>query len=234
MAVGATNNLRGLAANIKFIEDMITPIDENVKSSLPEEEEGSYFMDREPLDPEELKDVPWYEPGMKATAVGPEQIPGKIESSRDAMQAADAMRDARQDRDRLMEDGGSAAWVKNQKRIEVLRQQMKRDPETIQKRNERDLQTEGTESAQVRVPKKKAEKKVAPVSESKPILAKQDLRKNLLHFFSAMEEEAEIRRVMLKHAKKKIFLCDKSKIGRSYSCVLCRAEDVDQIITEDT
>lgn len=50
----------------------------------------------------------------------------------------------------------------------------------------------------------------------------------------SMEEEAEIRRVMLKHAKKKIFLCDKSKIGRSYSYVLCRAEDVDQIITEDT
>lgn len=49
----------------------------------------------------------------------------------------------------------------------------------------------------------------------------------------SMDEEAEIRRVMLKHAKKKIFLCDKSKFGRSYSYVLCKAEDVDEIISED-
>ena len=108
-----------------------------------------------------------------------------------AMEEELRMRESQQYQDRLMEDGGSAAWVKNQKRIEVLRQQMKRDPETIQKRNERDLQTEGTEPAQVRVPKKKADRKPAPVSESKPILAKQDLRKNLLHFFSVPEGQRQ-------------------------------------------
>ena len=108
-----------------------------------------------------------------------------------AMEEELEMRQSQQFQDRLMEDGGSAAWVANQKRIEVLRQQMKRDPETIQKRNERDLQTDGTEPAKVRVPKKKAEKKVAPVSESKPTLAKQDLRKNLLHFFSVPEGQRQ-------------------------------------------
>jgi hypothetical protein len=52
------------------------------------------------LTPEDLKDVPWYEPGMTGKSIGPEQIPRKIDSAKDAMQAADALRDARQDRER--------------------------------------------------------------------------------------------------------------------------------------
>lgn len=49
----------------------------------------------------------------------------------------------------------------------------------------------------------------------------------------SMDEEAEIRRVMLKHAKKKVFLCDKSKFGRAYSYILCSLDDVDEVISED-
>ena len=119
---------------------------------------------------------------------------GKSKFSADDLSAMEEelqMRESQEYQDRLMEDGGSAAWVTNQKRIEVLRQQMKRDPETIQKRNERDLQSEGTEPAKVRMPKKRDAKKPAPVSESKPILAKQDLRKNLLHFFSVPEGQRQ-------------------------------------------
>ena len=64
-------------------------------SHLVEDEEQSFL-----LDPEDLKDVPWYEPGMTGKSIGPEQIPRKIDSAKDAMQAADALRDARQDRER--------------------------------------------------------------------------------------------------------------------------------------
>ena len=48
----------------------------------------------------------------------------------------------------------------------------------------------------------------------------------------SMEEEVCIRRAMLAHAAKRIFLCDKSKYGKSYSYLLCHAEDVDEIILE--
>lgn len=84
----------------------------------------------------------------------------------------------------LMESGGAAAVAQNQKRIDALKWQMRRDPETIQKKAERELQEGGTEPAEVRVPKKEKTAKNRPVSESKPILAKQGLRKQLLDFFS--------------------------------------------------
>lgn len=48
----------------------------------------------------------------------------------------------------------------------------------------------------------------------------------------SMEEEVQIRRVMLQNAKKKIFLCDSSKYGQSYPYRLCRADDVDEIISD--
>ncbi len=84
----------------------------------------------------------------------------------------------------LMESGGAAALARNQKRIEALKWQMRHDSETIQKKAERDLQTEGTEPAKVIVPKKEKVAKRKPVSESRPILAKQELRKHLLNYFS--------------------------------------------------
>lgn len=45
-------------------------------------------------------------------------------------------------------------------------------------------------------------------------------------------EENEVRKAMLKHAKKKIFLCDSSKIGHSYFHNLCHISEIDEIICE--
>jgi DeoR family glycerol-3-phosphate regulon repressor len=47
-----------------------------------------------------------------------------------------------------------------------------------------------------------------------------------------MEEEVQIRRIMLKNAKKKVLLCDRSKYGQEYPYRLCRAGDVDEVVTE--
>lgn len=49
----------------------------------------------------------------------------------------------------------------------------------------------------------------------------------------SMEEEVEIRRVMLGHVRRRIFLCDRSKYGLSYPYRLCGREDVDEMISED-
>jgi DeoR/GlpR family transcriptional regulator of sugar metabolism len=48
----------------------------------------------------------------------------------------------------------------------------------------------------------------------------------------ASEEETALRRVMLTRAKKKIFLCDSSKIGLRRTFTLCNASDVDEIICD--
>ena len=46
------------------------------------------------------------------------------------------------------------------------------------------------------------------------------------------EEETALRRVMLSSAKKKIFLCDSSKVGKVKTFTLCTKEDVDMIICD--
>ena len=46
------------------------------------------------------------------------------------------------------------------------------------------------------------------------------------------EAETSMRRVMLSRAKKKIFLCDSSKIGVRKVFSLCRKEDIDEIICD--
>lgn len=45
-------------------------------------------------------------------------------------------------------------------------------------------------------------------------------------------EENSLRKVMLRQAKKKIFLCDSRKIGHVFLNTLCHLEDVDEIICE--
>ena len=46
------------------------------------------------------------------------------------------------------------------------------------------------------------------------------------------EEETSLRRVMLARAKKRIFLCDSSKIGQKRTFTLCTKDDVDAIICD--
>ncbi len=46
------------------------------------------------------------------------------------------------------------------------------------------------------------------------------------------EEETALRKVMLSNAKKKVFLCDSSKIGVVKTFVLCRKEDVDVFVCD--
>ena len=48
----------------------------------------------------------------------------------------------------------------------------------------------------------------------------------------ASEEETALRRVMLTRAKKKIFLCDSSKVGQKMTFALCTKDDVDMIICD--
>lgn len=45
-------------------------------------------------------------------------------------------------------------------------------------------------------------------------------------------DEVSLRRIMMRQSKKKILLCDKSKLGKTYMYNLCSADDVDEIITE--
>ncbi len=45
-------------------------------------------------------------------------------------------------------------------------------------------------------------------------------------------EENSLRRAMLRQAKKRIFLCDSSKIGKTYLNNLCHLGEVDEIISE--
>lgn len=45
-------------------------------------------------------------------------------------------------------------------------------------------------------------------------------------------EENWVRRVMLKHSKKKILLCDNSKIGKVYMNTICSIEDITYVISE--
>ena len=47
------------------------------------------------------------------------------------------------------------------------------------------------------------------------------------------EEETSLRRVMLSRAKKKIFLCDSSKLGLEKTFRLCSKNDVDVIICDE-
>ena len=44
-------------------------------------------------------------------------------------------------------------------------------------------------------------------------------------------EESEIRKVMMMHAKKKIFLCDNSKFNKEYMYRLAHVDEVDEIIS---
>ena len=48
----------------------------------------------------------------------------------------------------------------------------------------------------------------------------------------ASEEETALRQAMLSKAKKKIFLCDSSKIGLKHTFTVCNKEQVDHIICD--
>lgn len=48
----------------------------------------------------------------------------------------------------------------------------------------------------------------------------------------ASEEECSLRRVMMSRAKRKIFLCDSSKLGKKRTFALCNKDDVDVIICD--
>jgi len=45
-------------------------------------------------------------------------------------------------------------------------------------------------------------------------------------------EENSLRRIMLRHAKKRVFLCDSTKVGHTYLNNLCHLSEVDEIICE--
>ncbi len=45
-------------------------------------------------------------------------------------------------------------------------------------------------------------------------------------------EETHLRQVMLKQAKKKILLCDRSKWGKTYFFNICHRNDIDEVISE--
>lgn len=47
-------------------------------------------------------------------------------------------------------------------------------------------------------------------------------------------EENDIRKEMIRHARKKIFLCDSSKIGHRYFSNLCHVSEIDAVICEET
>ena len=48
----------------------------------------------------------------------------------------------------------------------------------------------------------------------------------------ASEEETSLRQIMLSRAKKKIFLCDSSKIGLKYTFTVCNKDEIDEILCD--
>ena len=48
----------------------------------------------------------------------------------------------------------------------------------------------------------------------------------------ASEDETSLRQIMLSQAKKKIFLCDSSKIGLKYTFTVCNKDEIDEIICD--
>lgn len=46
------------------------------------------------------------------------------------------------------------------------------------------------------------------------------------------ESETRLRQVMLKHAQKKVFLCDSRKIGKTFLFTVCRIDEVDAVICD--
>ncbi|MBQ2701952.1 MAG: DeoR/GlpR transcriptional regulator [Clostridia bacterium] len=51
--------------------------------------------------------------------------------------------------------------------------------------------------------------------------------------YDCFEEENFIRKAMIKNAKKKVFLCDSTKFGKTSSFHLCSLQDVDYIVSND-
>ncbi|MBQ3597241.1 MAG: DeoR/GlpR transcriptional regulator [Clostridia bacterium] len=51
--------------------------------------------------------------------------------------------------------------------------------------------------------------------------------------YDCFEEENAIREHMLKHAKVKVFLCDKTKFGKDGPFHLCTVNDIDYIVTDE-
>lgn len=47
------------------------------------------------------------------------------------------------------------------------------------------------------------------------------------------DEEAYIKKKMIKNSKKCVFLCDKSKFGKRYAHTVCKLCDIDEMICED-
>ena len=48
----------------------------------------------------------------------------------------------------------------------------------------------------------------------------------------ASEEESSLRQKMLAQAKKKIFLCDSTKVGKKYTFTVCSKDEIDHIICD--
>lgn len=48
----------------------------------------------------------------------------------------------------------------------------------------------------------------------------------------ASAEETHVRRVMFEQSRKKIFLCDNSKLGQTYCYNLCKLDQVDAYISD--
>jgi DeoR/GlpR family transcriptional regulator of sugar metabolism len=48
----------------------------------------------------------------------------------------------------------------------------------------------------------------------------------------ALEPEHNVLRVLLSRSKTKVYLCDSSKIGKTYLLELCNIEDVDYVISD--
>lgn len=51
-------------------------------------------------------------------------------------------------------------------------------------------------------------------------------------FTDASIQEVEVRRVMLRQAKRKILLCDSSKFGKVYPHILCNRDEIDLMISD--
>lgn len=52
--------------------------------------------------------------------------------------------------------------------------------------------------------------------------------------YDCFEEENVIRKAMIKHSSKKVFLCDNTKFGKTSLFHLCSLNDVDYIVSNDT
>lgn len=148
---------------------------------------------------DEVEDVPVSQTFAEAEAAAKTRERFSVDDDATAMERQLDRLKSPEYQDELARTGGSAALARNQKQIEELEWRIRRDPETYERKKERELQTEGNVAAKVQKPSQRElnrereawlqeeQNQKAEKQKSKPWMAKKNLRGTVLNLFSIPE-----------------------------------------------